>query len=83
MVAMDKVASPFSPFVGPIESITESDDEVRAAVELVAGSPAIEFAQGEAEAFARRAKAALDPLPAGQARSPLEALADYSVRRRF
>src|ERR1044072_2543000 len=33
MVAMDKVASPFSPFVGPVEPITESDDEIRRALE--------------------------------------------------
>ncbi|HEX4820630.1 MAG TPA: NAD(P)/FAD-dependent oxidoreductase [Acidimicrobiales bacterium] len=33
MDAIDKVASPFSPFVGPIEPITESDDEIRAMLE--------------------------------------------------
>ena len=66
-----------------VEDEHPSEAEIRAAVELVAGSPAIEFAQGEAEAFARRAKAALEPLPAGEARSPLELLADYSVRRRY
>ena len=58
------------------------EDQVRAAVALVAGSPAIEFAQIEAEGFASRAKAALEPLPSGDARAQLERLADYAVRRR-
>jgi geranylgeranyl pyrophosphate synthase len=66
-----------------VEDADPSDAEIRAAVELVAGSPAIEFAQGEAEAFASRAKAALEPLPEGEARSQLDALADYAVRRRY
>ena len=33
MDGMSQVASPFSPFVGPIEPITESDDEIRAMLE--------------------------------------------------
>src|SRR3954447_4394100 len=33
MGGMNNVASPFSPFVGPIEPITESDDEIRAMLE--------------------------------------------------
>lgn len=66
-----------------VESEDASDEDVRAAVEFVARSPAIEFAQGEAEAFARRAKAALRIFPDGDPRRQLEALADYSVRRRF
>jgi geranylgeranyl pyrophosphate synthase len=66
-----------------VEAEAPSDAEIRAAVELVAGSPAIEFAHGEAEAFAARAKAALEPLPAGEARTQLEALAEYAVRRRY
>jgi geranylgeranyl pyrophosphate synthase len=66
-----------------VDADAPSEAEIRAAVELVAGSPAIEFAQGEAEVFASRAKAALEPFPAGEARSQLEALADYSIRRRY
>src|SRR5437016_8571028 len=33
MEPMSQVASPFSPFVGPIEPITESDDEIREMLE--------------------------------------------------
>jgi len=66
-----------------VESDAPSDAEVSAAVALVASSPAIAFAQAEAESFAARAKSALAPLPAGEARTQLEALADYSVRRRY
>jgi geranylgeranyl pyrophosphate synthase len=66
-----------------VDAEAPTDRQVRAAVELVARSPAIEFAQGEAEAFARRAKDALAPLSNGDAKSQLEALADYSVRRRY
>lgn len=60
-----------------------SDELIREAVALVASSPAIDFAQAEAEGFARRAQAALAPLPAGAARQALESLADYAVRRRY
>ena len=66
-----------------VEGDDPSEAEIQAAVELVAASPGIAFAQGEAEAFARRAKDALDPLPDGEAKARLEALADYAVRRRY
>jgi len=59
-----------------------SDEEVQTAVRLVAASPAIDFAQREAERFAAEARAALAVFPAGEARRQLEAVADYAVRRR-
>ncbi len=65
-----------------VEQEQASDEEVDAAVRLVAASPAIEFAQREAERFARQACEALAIFPAGEARDQLEGLADYSVRRR-
>jgi heptaprenyl diphosphate synthase/octaprenyl-diphosphate synthase len=66
-----------------VEAEEPTEAEIRDAVALVAGSPAIDFAHGEAVGFAERAKRALEPLPAGEARTQLEALADYSVRRRY
>ena len=60
-----------------------SDELVAEAVAYVAGSPAIPFAQDEAEGFARKAKAALQCLPDGEAKSELERMADRAVRRRF
>jgi geranylgeranyl pyrophosphate synthase len=64
------------------ESDAPTDDQIRSAVELVAQSPAIDFAQAKAESFARRAKDALAELPHGSARARLEGMADYAVRRR-
>jgi geranylgeranyl pyrophosphate synthase len=66
-----------------LEGESPSDEQFEEAVRLVARSPAIEFAQREAERFAARAKAALAAFPDGDARRQLEALADYSVRRRY
>lgn len=66
-----------------VEAQSPSDQDVRQAVELVARSPAIDFAQGEAETFARRAQDALQIFPNGEARRQLAGLADYAVRRRF
>ena len=66
-----------------VESDDAGDDDVRGAVRLVADSPAIEFAQAEAERFAGLAKQALGVFPEGEARRQLEGLADYSVRRRY
>jgi geranylgeranyl pyrophosphate synthase len=66
-----------------VESHEATDDEIGAAVRLVAQSPAIDFAQAEAERFARCAKAALTMFPDREARQSLEGLADYAVRRRF
>jgi len=51
-------------------------------VRYVAESPAIAFAQAEAEAFAGKAREALAPLPEGEAKRALELMADYAVRRR-
>lgn len=66
-----------------VEDEDATEDQVDAAVQLVASSPAIEFAQREAERFAARAKAALALFPEGEARRQLESLADYAVRRRY
>jgi geranylgeranyl pyrophosphate synthase len=66
-----------------VEQEQASDEEVAEAVRLVAASPAIEFAQREAERFARQACEALAVFPPGEARDQLEGLADYSVRRRY
>jgi geranylgeranyl pyrophosphate synthase len=65
-----------------IESSERSDEQVEAAVRYIAGSPAIAFAQEQAEGFAVRARQALAPLPDGQAKQTLELVADYAVRRR-
>jgi octaprenyl-diphosphate synthase len=66
-----------------VEEENPSDDEVGQAVRLVAGSPAIDFAQAEAERFAGQAREALAIFPNGEARRALEGLADYAVRRRY
>ena len=65
-----------------VESDEPTDEQVSAAVRYVAESPAIAFAQGEAEAFAARARQALAPLPDGPARRSLELMTDYAVQRR-
>lgn len=66
-----------------VEAEDPTDEQVRAAVAYIAASPAIPFAQREADQFASRAKAALRDLPDGEAKERLEGLADYAVRRRY
>src|SRR5437660_4725915 len=49
MDGMSQVASPFSPFVGPIEPITETDDEIRSMLEdaeIPPLLPALAYATG-------------------------------------
>ncbi|HEV8637091.1 MAG TPA: polyprenyl synthetase family protein [Chloroflexota bacterium] len=65
-----------------LESSERTDEQVAAAVKYVAESPAIAFAQAEAEAFAGKAREALASLPEGEAKRALELMADYAVRRR-
>ena len=56
-------------------------EQVRAAVEAICTSDAIEHALGEARAYARQAQEALSPLPDNAARQTLHDLAEYVVER--
>jgi octaprenyl-diphosphate synthase len=64
--------------VGRLEQ-TEAD--FRRARELVIGTAALDAALACAADYAEAAKAALEPLPAGDWRDALEALADFAVSR--
>jgi geranylgeranyl pyrophosphate synthase len=66
-----------------IASENPDDDMVREAVALVVESPAVKFAQDQAEAFADMAKQSLQILPDGPSKQSLVDLADYAVRRRM
>lgn len=59
-----------------------TDGAVRAAVALIADSPAIGYALEEARQLAQQAKAALDILPDNPYRRALWEIADYAVERR-
>ena len=68
---------------GVVEASDPGDELLAEAVAYVAESPAIPFAQGEAERFAAKAKDALACLPNGEAKRDLEGMADRAVRRRY
>jgi heptaprenyl diphosphate synthase len=58
-----------------------ADDEVDRALALLRENGSISLARQTVEAWAQRAKAALEPVPAGPGRDPLEQLADFVVDR--
>ena len=65
-----------------ISSRDEGDDEVRAAVEMIKESGAIESSTAEAKSFAARSRDALSILPHNEYRQAMLDLADFVVERR-
>ena len=65
-----------------LRSRGEGDDEVRAAVEMIKESGAIESSTAEARSFAARSRAALSILPHNNYRQAMLDLADFVVERR-
>lgn len=64
------------------ETLRSSDPARRAKVtDALIESGSLVYAKRRAEEFARSARAALEPLPAGECRSILESMTDWSVRR--
>ena len=69
--------------VGAVLSGQRDADHVRAAIEAVRASGAIEAALAEARAHARHSQEALSPLPDNESRQALHALAGYVAERRY
>ena len=65
-----------------LSSRDEGDDEVRAAVEMIKESGAIESSIAEAKSFAARSRDALSILPHNEYRQAMLDLADFVVERR-
>ena len=65
-----------------LSSRDEGDDEVRAAVEMIKESGAIESSTAEAKRFAARSRDALSILPHNEYRQAMLDLADFVVERR-
>jgi geranylgeranyl pyrophosphate synthase len=65
-----------------LNSRDEGDDEVRAAVEAIKESGAIELSTAEAKAFAARSRDALSTLPNNEYRQAMLDLTDFVVERR-
>lgn len=69
--------------VDPVLPDEATDEEVDAKVEEIREAGSIEYARERAERLVREGKEDLDALPEGEARSALEELADYLVRRTY
>jgi geranylgeranyl pyrophosphate synthase len=68
--------------VNAVLSGQRDEEHVRAAIEAVSSSGAIEAALAEARAHARRSREALATLPDGVSRQKLCSLTEYVVERR-
>ena len=64
-----------------LDSHDEGDHEVRAAVEVIKGSGAIESSTAEAKRFAARSRDALSVFPHNEYRQAMLDLADFVVER--
>jgi len=69
--------------VEPTLSDDATDEEVEAKVEEIREAGSIEYARERAENLVNQGKEDLNALPEGEARSALEELADYLVRRTY
>ncbi len=71
-----------NPVAAMFQGGADTEALARRAVEMVAGSEAIELSYGDARDFIAHAKRDLEALPDNESRQALHALADYALARR-